>query len=357
MRVSSRIAVCLAAAFFSGCASKDAPRKEATKPPVEAAPKAASKIDSVREGSAADKVSPKSSKPTEAVSSTEKTLGDKSKKDDREKLAALRRGRIIAVSVLSPRSLSMKLRLEGGAYAVFKPFRKGDRRARYEVSASRAARLLWVEKVPAAVMRRIPLSFLVGRLQKDDDEAASRLRDEVPKNDDGTVEGAMIEWMDDIDPNGLEALGGMEKIHRLLGAEALDESESSLASAASAMVVFDYLIGNWDRFSGGNFFVSKDARHLILIDHNGSFLSCSEKQQKRMEKRLASTLRFSASLLDRIRALTSDTLREAIAEEEGFGPLLDDAQIELLLSRRDELLSHVDGLIKKNGLQGTLAFP
>jgi hypothetical protein len=348
MTMFARLAACLVAAFFAGCASKDAPRKEASKPPVEAA----SEPNAVREGRPADTVLPQKSKSTEAALSV-----DEASSADEKKLQQLKNGKIIAVSVLSSRSLSMKLRLEGGTPAVFKPFRKGDRRARYEVAAYKTARLLHVEKVPAAVMRRIPLSFLIGRLQKDDGEAAARLQNEVPKNADETVEGAMIEWMEDIDKNGLEALGGTAAISRLLGAETSDGDPPPLAAAASTMVVFDHLIGNWDRFSGGNFFVSKDARHLILIDHNGSFLRLSEKQRARMEKRLASTLRFSASLTERLRALTSDNVREAVDKEAEFGPLLKDAQIDLLLSRRDEILSHVDAVIKKNGLKSTLAFP
>lgn len=338
MTAMPNIAAVLAAASLLGCSIKEAPKEE-TPPKI---------------ATAAEAPVSTPQKPRETVSSPASPPTGTS--FDPSKEQALANGKIIAVTLLSPRSLSVKLRMEGGAQAVFKPIRKGDRRATFEAAAYRMATLLGIERVPVAVMRKIPLSFLVHRLEIDNPDAAAALTDAVPKDDKNEVEGAMIEWMEDIDPNGLEAVGGMKEINRLLRLGRPDDRNAALALAASNMVVFDHIIGNWDRFSGGNFFVSKDAAHLILIDHNGSFTPWPDKRQARMEQRLLTIERFSASMLARIRALTPERVRKAIAQD-SIGPLLNDDQIQLLMSRKDEVLRHADKLIAKNGIDPIAAYP
>jgi hypothetical protein len=337
--MTARVSVLVLATILFGCASKEAPQKEAEKPRAEKT--LASPPPTIQ-------ASPPKATPAPAAVS---------RLSDEEEITALSLDKIVAVSLLSPRSLSLKLQLKNGLKAVFKPIRKDDTRARYEVAAYRIARLISVGEVPAAVMREIPSAFLEERLNIDNKESAIALKDALPPNAAGTARGAVIEWIEDIDPKGLEYFGGMAEINKLLSPGRPDDGEEPLAAKASAMVVFDHLIGNWDRFSGGNFFVSKDGLHLILIDHNGSFASWSKKRKERMEKRLDSTERFSASLVDRIRGLTAEVVRDAVKAEPLSNPLITDEEIKLLLSRRDEILSHVDLLVKKKGTTNTLAFP
>ena len=287
------------------------------------------------------------SAPTEKALREDRTAAEKQ----------LAEGKIIAVSLLSPRSFSLKLRLEGGNRAAFKPLRKGDRRAPFEIAAYRIASLLKIEQMPVSVIRRIPATFITARLEKDDPETAKAFQEAVIIDERGFVEGAIIEWMETIDPEGLEKLGGIPTINRMLRPGRPAEGDEPLAVAASNMVVLDHIIGNWDRFSGGNFFVSKDAKHLVLIDHNGSFTPWPEKRAARMEKRLSMTERFSAAMLERIRKLDRDTVQSTVARDTDKAPLLTDEQINLLLQRRDEVLRHADALIQKNGLEKTVVFP
>ncbi len=299
----------------------------------------------------------------ESVSSFETKVQEASKPidppapSDEDKVSTLAVEKIVAVSLLSPRSLSLKLQLKNGIKAVFKPVRKDDARARYEVAAYRIAKLVRVKEVPAAVMREISADFLKGRLGLDNADTALAFQEALPRTANGAARGAMIEWMEDIDPQGLEHKGGIAAVEKLLAPGRPDNGEEPLAAQASAMVVFDQLIGNWDRFSGGNFFVSKDGLRLILIDHNGSFAPWPDKRRERMEKRLSATERFSSSLIDRIRSLSAQSVRAAVSGTPPLDALLTEDEISLLLSRRDALLHHVDALVHKNGIQNTLVFP
>ena len=69
------------------------------------------------------------------------------------------------------------------------------------------------------------------------------------------VEGAAIYWIPDMHELGLDTKDGAARWARWLGQDGeLPSREKYKAQAAdvSTMVCFDYLIGNWDRFSGAN---------------------------------------------------------------------------------------------------------
>ena len=336
--VTRLAAVLLAAAWLVACKSEAPAQTQPLEPPSE---KNAAQPTAVPTSSVADLPEP-AAEQGESPAATEKQLAE---------------GKIVAVSLLSPRSFSLKLRLEGGNRAAFKPLRKGDHRAPFEVAAYRIASLLMIEQMPTSTLRRIPAAFLTGRLEKDNPETARGFEEAAVIDDRGFVNGAMIEWMETIDREGLKTLGGIPAINGMLRPGRPAEGDEPLAVAASNMVVFDHIIGNWDRFSGGNFYLSKDGRHLVLIDHNGSFTPWPEKRADKMEKRLAMTERFSAAMIERIRKLDRDTVQSAVARNTDESPLLTDEQIGLLFERRDEVIRHVDALIQKNGLEKTLVFP
>ncbi len=327
-----------------GCSSKEA---DFQKQPSEVS----SQVDI-----SASKSSAQASRPLQLLS--ENKLNENESTDKHLKiLSVLKKDDVSAVSILSPRSLSLKLRLKSGMSAVFKPVRKNDTRAIYEVAAYRIAKLLNIERVPASVMREFPIKLLVDRLSLDDKESANTFRDAVLINENNTVFGAMIEWIKDVDHDGLKKLGGMSFLNRLLKSKSPADIKHPIAKSASSMVVFDHLIGNWDRYSGGNFFVSPNAQNLILLDHNGGFGTWYEKRKAQMEKRLADTERFSISLIKKLRNLTMEDLNQAVNESnKGFFPLLREKEMAVVLSRRDEVLRHVDSLILKSGEKTTLVF-
>ena len=273
--------------------------------------------------------------------------------------APVSRKDIVAVSLLSPRSLSMKLRTKGGGIKVFKPLLEGDRRARFEVAAYLVANVLGLPGVPPAVIASLPLSLLQGRLAKDNRGVAERLAEEALLDDRKWLAGAQIDWVADLDPAGIEKHGGLKTLKRWLHpARPKDEYEPMLASSLSNTVVFDYLIGNWDRFSGGNLFINRAADRLILLDHNGSFAKWAGTREKRMNALLENTQRFSKSFIDRIRRLKPEEIEQALALDPSHPhrPLLDKNQISLIMKRRDELIAHVESLIKQKGTENIIVF-
>ena len=268
-------------------------------------------------------------------------------------------GKIVGARPISMRSLSLKMKLAQGDVAVFKPLRRNNRTARFEVAYFRLARLLQVKRVPPSIMREIPLSRLVGHLEKHSPDVASSLGKKALTGNTGAVSGAMITWMNDITESGLDGRKGRKRLDLFLSIDGPTPGEEPLVAPASSMVVLDYVAGNWDRFSGGNLFADSSGSSLVLIDNNGSFSNWSKRQRRRMDDLLSSCQRFSIALISRLRGLEE----KAVMDSMEWGPaspgrsLLRKSEIALLLSRRDELIAHVDELIAKHGEDRILVFP
>jgi hypothetical protein len=133
------------------------------------------------------------------------------------------------------------------------------------------------------------------------------------------------------------------------------------------------LIGNWDRWSGGNLKGAPGGDYLYMRDHDAGFAGrISESLQRRMLEPVKRTQRYSRSfvqavrLLDRekvIREFSRDPLlAEHIRLDEGPGPaaakpVLDAHVFAELFDRRDTLLSYIAALIDEFGEERVLAFP
>jgi hypothetical protein len=284
--------------------------------------------------------------------------GDPFAGDDR-RIRRLVDAEVAYVKPLSARSLSVKLTLRGGERAVFKPMLENDGRARYEVAAYRMARHLGVHGPPPATMRSLGVEFIALRLEKTAPELAALIRQRAPKNERGQIAGAMIAWIDDIDPAALKALGGRPAVMSWLSSSGPSAIEQPLAREASRMVTFDYVTGNWDRFSGGNLFVSRDRRRFVLLDHNGAFFRWADKRRTKMDNLLKRVERFSASLVQRVRGLSAQEIEGALVLDPWHRSrrLLTRGEVDLILERRDALVRHVDRLTEKRGENRVLTFP
>jgi hypothetical protein len=271
----------------------------------------------------------------------------------------LRLDKIVGVRPLASRTLSVRIKLESGGKAVFKPFCKGDKRARREVVAFILATHMGVGLVPRAVVRSVRLEMLALRLETQNLELATLLRDNAYVDEKGYVKGAIIEWVDDLDSAGLDSFGGTRGLKKMIVSEESPDFDHPLARSASRMAVFDYLIGNWDRFSGGNVFAARDGRSLVLIDHNGAFGAWSNRQNKKMSRLLEQTSHFSMDLIQRIRKFNSGDLSRVLAAETEYSAqrLLTSKEVELLFLRREAILSHVDRLASDGSKNKRLFFP
>jgi hypothetical protein len=273
-------------------------------------------------------------------------------------IAHLARGRIARARPVSRRSLSLKLSLRGGPDAVFKPLRRGDRTARHEVAAFRLSRLLGLDGVPPSTMRRILIDNFSWMLGEEHADVEVALREEAHLDERSGVWGAAIAWIEGLEPSGLDGHQGQRRLQRLLAIDGPAPVDEPLVVEASAMVVLDYVIGNWDRLSGGNLFVGPD-RGLVLLDNNGAFSRWSETKQQRMDELLGDCQRFSRRLTRSLRALDAAAVEQALAAEPWHSQrrLLSERQIDLLFERRDAVLAAVDRLVAEHGEQKVLAFP
>src|SRR5690606_31124601 len=124
----------------------------------------------------------------------------------------------------------------------------------------------------------------------------------------------------------------------------MPESERHMLSQISSMVLFDFIINNPDRWSGGNVNMSEDGRVLYYMDNTLSFGREPEGHRK-CQTYLKRSQRFSRRLVSALRALTEEQVREALAHDLGpFERLLTDEEIAMVMKRRDYALDYIDGL-------------
>jgi hypothetical protein len=175
---------------------------------------------------------------------------------------------------------------------------------------------------------------------------------------DLTVRGAAIYWVPVLRDSLIDRPREIERWSSWLrqGRE-VPADQRARAEEISTLLVFDFLTGNWDRWSGAN--VPMDAAgHLIYRDNNGAFeepfvLGLMQNGMAWLRR----SQRFSASVIARARALTDASIREEMAlDGDPAHPPLTEAQRRSLLRRRDALLVYVDGLIRRHGEAAVLAF-
>ncbi len=272
-------------------------------------------------------------------------------------LERFRNAKIIGARLISTRSLSLKIAFEGGERVAFKPMLRYDRRARFEVAAYRIAESLEIDGVPPSTIRLASQNRLVNLLKKSAPDKAAALAKKGMIDNRGRIPGAAITWLKGLDRSGLDPIGGKTTLLKWLDIKTDSIPDPPLAAQASAMVVLDYLIGNWDRFSGGNLFINHRKNTFVLLDNNGSFAPWSDRQRNRMNGLLAATKRFSSALVTRLRELDRPAIERALSREPWHAtPLLDEQEIGGVLERRDRLIDHVDRLVSAHGAESVLAF-
>ena len=262
-------------------------------------------------------------------------------------------------------SLSLRLEFETGARAAFKPeqiHQQSD--PRRELAAYRIDRLLGIGHVPPARPVSIPLPELIAAIEPGfRSYVAERITDEAIVRK-GVVHGELSWWIPEIKVARL----GREKIDEHEGKKAwiaalqvgakIPPETAPFVTQIATCVLFDLLIDNADRWSGGNTMMSPDGKILFFMDNTLAF-SRNQLGHHRNALNLRRLQVFPRKLIGKLRTLTLESITATLEAggDSGLGRLLHPTEVSAIISRRDHILRHVDSLIEKFGEDAVLALP
>jgi hypothetical protein len=263
-------------------------------------------------------------------------------------------GRPVRAKSVGHTSYALKLTLDDGSVALFKPRSKlplGDRRYRGEIAAYRLAVALGLDNV----RRAIPRAFRASDLRP----AAEGFDDKALVDADGRVRGALMPWLDTYRVLPLEEPTWRARWEPwVLDLRAtVPPDERSRAASISTMIGFDYITANWDRWSGGNVAEDSATGKVLFVDNDGAFYDPPEmaslQRQLAQVRRIA---RFSRRFVAALRALDASKIASAIGDEAAGTPLLPRRVVDGADARRRNVLEAVDARIGDAGETETLAF-
>ncbi len=183
-------------------------------------------------------------------------------------------------------SVVFKLKLEQDLVVAYKPSSKrGPSRYKGEIAAYRLATALGLPNVPPAIPRSFPLAGLLAALGGKDTDAGGLLAREALPDEKGEVAGALIPWIPRLGFLALEAEPLLGEWKGWLGASGeVPADKRSVAAQVSTMIVFDYITGNWDRWSGGNVGHDPQSGTVLFIDNDGAFYETPPRESARGQR-------------------------------------------------------------------------
>jgi hypothetical protein len=231
-------------------------------------------------------------------------------------------------------SVVFKIEQTDGRKIVWKPdSRLGPGRYRGEIAAYRLATLLGIDNVPPA----LPLDIERDELARAalGDAKAKQLFDEQVVFDGEVAHGSFTEWIDDYTVLPLETesqwRGWLKKD------AAIPDDKTERAREASTLILFDYVTGNWDRWSGAN--VGSSNGRMLYVDNDGAFFESPPKSALARNKReLAGVDRFSKAVVEKVRSVSDEEIAKTL-------DILSKKAIDGVLARRKEALV----IIEKKG--------
>jgi hypothetical protein len=257
-------------------------------------------------------------------------------------------------------SYVLKVRMDNGLIAAFKPQSKlplGDRRYKGEIAAYRLGRALGLESVPIAV----PRAFAPAALRRSfaTPESAEDFDRRARVDEHGMVHGALMPWIERYDALPWEDGDARARWQGWLtdAAATIDAGDRAMASAMSTMIVFDYVTGNWDRWSGGNIVRDGSTGRLLYVDNDGAFYEAPPGA--RLSRQLAllqRVVRFSRRFVAALRALDLPSIREALGVDLDGAGLLPDSVVMGVDARRTAAVAAIDTRIALAGDGATLCF-
>lgn len=288
-------------------------------------------------------------------------------KDDRKTLEALRSGQLQDASrATTGRTLAFKVALDSGVLGNYKPEQRlsGTSWAA-EVAAYYIDRALGLGRVPPVVSRRLPWPKLVAAAADDPQKSTVRV-------EKGEVRGALIGALDQplvpvATPHGWEdwirieafdpfAITPFQPADTYAKALATQKKRpptpigtrpdrrpgrAELAAELSDLILFDYLIGNAERFSPDNAnAVTLGAKGPLIATENAGAFVVTGARQTLLDAQLGALQKFRRRTIDALRALDIGALKATLGADP-LGPLLDAAALRGVQTRRTAILDHV----------------
>ena len=256
-----------------------------------------------------------------------------------------------------------RVRLAGPIDAAWKPVTSGRPLGpAAEVAAYRVARCLGLDNVPPAVWREFPATLIRDMRDPEGRGSWRELRERlgVAEDDSTLLGGAAIFWIPQLTDLGLESRRGLQRVGEWLSRKGeLPADKRVLAGTLSNMLAFDYLIGNFDRWSGGNVGGDSQQARAYIRDHDLAFPArMNEKLHRRLWHEVQHAERFSKRFHRALERLRRDCVQKEFARDPlgARGRLLLKSQLEGVFDRREALLSHINTLIEQHGAASVLAF-
>jgi hypothetical protein len=259
-------------------------------------------------------------------------------------------------------SVVFKVELSTGKKAVWKPAsRRGPVRYKGEIAARRLAVALGLPNVPRVFFRVLDAKAAASAAGAGPAPTGELFTKEAIVTG-GVIKGALMPWIDGLAFLALESEPLASEWKRWLrDGEPIPEDKRELARQVSTLVAFDFVTGNWDRWSGGNVGIDKASGTLLYIDNDGAFFDTPPAEGLARNKRLLDGVaRFSRSFVARLRELDDAALTGALGEESPAVPLLSAKALAGVLERRRQLLALIDGKRGDAGAAGDarlFAFP
>ena len=245
-------------------------------------------------------------------------------------------------------TITLRVRFADGSRGVFKPEQKHSAsNFRSEIAAYHLDRIVGFARTAAVVGRTISYPHLLEQLEasSSDPEFLERVRAEVPARD-GRVAGSVIAWHSGKLASAEPPKGWTEG---LCSKEPLREELAKRLPEWSDLVVFDFLIDNTDRWSGGNV-LSLGGGPVIFLDNAAGFAPWRASKGETTFARLKPVCRFRRATVEALRALGPAVSAEArlgarlerSLAADPLAPVLGKAQFHALDARVGQLLEHVE---------------
>jgi len=244
-------------------------------------------------------------------------------------------------------TITLRVKFADGSRAVFKPEQKHSAsNYRSEIAAYHVDRLLGFARTAAVAGRTIGFGHIVEQLEAAgvDPSFLERFRSEVPSQN-GQVAGAMIAWHAGRLTNAEPPRGWTA---RLRTADPVASELERRLPEWSDLLVFDFLIDNTDRWSGGNV-LALGGGGLIFLDNAAGFAPWRSSRGENTMNRVEPVCRFRKATRDALAAAGPASAAEAhlgsrlerSLAKDPLAPVLGKAQFAALDARVARLLEHV----------------